>query len=129
MYLGPPFAKHGKTFTKSEPAFQAAMTSVGVKAPGKTTTLAPQRKVDDLKIEPRRGQEGRSRIQAAARRFHAKQRAGAHKNPGVMARQFANDLDGARDGHGHFDDGNGALADRFRGKQGVLGGSTGVSPE
>src|ERR1039458_5172266 len=39
-----------------------------------------------------------------------------------MTRQFANDLDGARDAHGHFDNGDAALADRFRGKQGVLGG-------
>src|ERR1035438_2715661 len=33
---------------------------------------APQRKVDDLKIESRRGQEDRAGIQAAACRFHVK---------------------------------------------------------
>src|SRR5260370_24784448 len=33
MYLAPSTWPHGKTFTKSEPAVQASMTSVGVRAP------------------------------------------------------------------------------------------------
>src|SRR6266478_3682539 len=33
MYLAPPTCPQGKTFTKSAPAFQAVMTSVGVNAP------------------------------------------------------------------------------------------------
>src|SRR5260370_37856830 len=37
MYLAPPTALQGKTLTKSEPAFQAAITSVGVSAPAKIT--------------------------------------------------------------------------------------------
>src|SRR5713101_7508131 len=37
MYLAPPTALQGKTLTKSEPAFQAAITSLGVSAPAKIT--------------------------------------------------------------------------------------------
>ena len=33
MYFGPPTVPHGKTFTKSLPALQAAIISVGVSAP------------------------------------------------------------------------------------------------
>src|SRR2546430_7973181 len=39
IYFGPPTSSHGKIFTKSAPASQAVITSVGVRAPGITTLL------------------------------------------------------------------------------------------
>jgi hypothetical protein len=39
----------------------------------------------------------------------------------MVARQRSNDIDGARHGHRHFDDGDCARTDRLRGKQCVVG--------
>src|SRR3974390_2118138 len=40
MYFAPPTVPQGKTFTRSLPAFQAVMTSVGVRAPAITSLPA-----------------------------------------------------------------------------------------
>ena len=49
----------------------------------------------------------------------------APQDTGILPRQFANDFHGARNRHGHFDNGDGTdAADRFRGEKGVVGEDT-----
>src|SRR6266853_6055928 len=40
MYLSPPTCAQGKTLTKSAPDLHAAVTSLGVSAPGRTATFS-----------------------------------------------------------------------------------------
>ena len=67
------------------------------------------RELHNLNIEPRTGQELGAGVQAAARRFKVDNRTRANDHFGPAAGKLGNHLDGSRNRHGHFRDGNAAL--------------------
>src|ERR1017187_3257661 len=102
---------------KSEPAFHAAMISLGVKAPGKTTTFCFTANSTTSRSIP-----GLLRNMAPASR---QRRAVSVSTTvpaqfGPVARQFGNYLDGSGNRHRDFRDGNAAVCHRLHGKQSVL---------
>ena len=86
-----------------------AMISVGVNAPGKTTTLCVTAKLHNLNIEARTGQKPSASVQAAARRFNVDDGTGANDQFGFVARELGNHLDSSRSRHRHFRDWNPAV--------------------
>ena len=121
MYFAPPTVPQGKIFTKSLPAFHAAMTSVGVSAPAIMSLPLAFRKLNRCQIKPGADQKLSAGINATLRSFRIEHGSGAdeHVFPHALC-QLRDHVDRSRHGHRDFDDGDASGTHSLRGLHGLL---------
>ena len=110
----------GTTLTKSDFASHAAMTSVGVSAPGMTTTSCWEANSITAGFETITSQKLRSGIETQLRDRWIRHSSRADNNTGNAFDQMGDDLDSVGHGQRDFDDDNPSSRDRLSGKQGGL---------
>src|SRR5437667_2647502 len=121
MYFAPPTSPQGKILTKSDPALQAVITSVGESSCHYQYSFS-NRKFNYRNTYAWTDQELGAGIEAASCHLNIKHRSRSNEHfRGASLSQLADYLDSTGHGHSDFDDGDATFADRFSSKQCLLG--------